>query len=98
MQTRRKAAESQATAGTPIKANNKDMETKSKKADDLVDSILKSIPKNAESDKGITPENVEETKNDNGKQQQKNVKKSAAINGIRGKPKSGRPWKDVKQK
>lgn len=102
MQTRSK---NQGTTGTPVSAvkpvatkrksqkveKTESTDSKNLKTDSLVNNLLKSIEQSNEKEK------EEQTTKDK-QSKPKPVNKQNLNAGIRGKPKSGRPWKDVKQK
>lgn len=66
-------------------------EDKNTKTNDLVNNLLKSIVKENANE-------AEQSNNVSTNTKPQQVSKPKLNAGIRGKPKSGRPWKDVKQK
>lgn len=91
MQTRRRKISEAEPVESPKPVKQKT--PKKQKKDDLVASILNEIKEENAVAKSTKTESVA-----NGTTKQDPPKQQPLQKNIRGKPKSGRPWKDVKQK
>lgn len=92
MKTRSGRMNSSVTEESPRKTPNKKLnQSKEQKAENLVDSILKSVGKKTSTEKEAVEENIKPKQITGGLIKKKPV-------AVRGLPKSGRPWKEVKSR